>query len=80
LDLCRYNHRHDSVLSVLADTVKEKLPPSMHFSADLGSNYNSPELNLYPCSIKYRRGQLKGHLRYGAAETELRPEPTPSLL
>ena len=31
LHLRRYNHRHDSVLSVLAVTVKEKRPASMQF-------------------------------------------------
>ena len=43
LDLCRYNPRHDSVLSILADTIKKKLPPSIHFSANLDSDYNFPE-------------------------------------
>ena len=48
LDLRRYNHRHDSVLSVLADTVKEKLPP---FSADLGPSYNFPQ-HITPTDLK----------------------------
>ena len=51
LDLHRYNPRHDCVLSDLADTVKEKLPPSMHLSAYLGSDYTFPQ-HITPTDLK----------------------------
>ena len=51
LDLHRYNPRHDSVLNILADTIKEKLPTSIHFSADLDSDYNFPQ-HITPTDLR----------------------------
>ena len=41
-DLRRYNQRHDLVLGVIADAVRQKLPSSSGFLADLSDNYSFP--------------------------------------
>ena len=41
-DLRRYNQRHDLVLEEIADAIRQKLPPSAGFSADLNDNYSFP--------------------------------------
>ena len=42
LELQRYNTRHDSVLEVIADFVRDHLPESFEMSADLPDLYNFP--------------------------------------
>ena len=61
-DLRRYNHRHDLVLGVIADAVRQKLPPLAGLSADLSNSYSFP---LYIASINkqlkacvYRNSEL----------------------
>ena len=44
LELCRYNPRHDSILSILADTITKKLSPS----SDLDSDYIQLSPTHYP--------------------------------
>ena len=41
-DLRRYNTRHDAVLSILATSVKETLPPSTNLTVDIGGQYKFP--------------------------------------
>ena len=50
-ELRKYNQRHDGVLGILADVIKEKLPLSTHFSADLGPKYNFPQ-HISPTDLK----------------------------
>ena len=39
-DLRRYNQRHDLVLGVIADAVRQKLPSLVGFSANLSNSYS----------------------------------------
>ena len=49
-DLRRYNVRHDAVLKVIADTVKEHLPPSHKLTVDL-DHYNFP-IHISPTDLR----------------------------
>ena len=42
LKLRHYNSRHDAVLSVIAATIREYLPPTTLLSVDLGEKYSLP--------------------------------------
>ena len=49
-DLRRYNIRHDAVLKVIADTVKEHLPPSHKLTVDL-DQYQFP-IHISPTDLR----------------------------
>ena len=49
-DLRRYNVRHDAVLKVIADTVKEHLPPSHELTVDL-NHYKFP-IHISPTDLR----------------------------